>query len=383
MKRKVRPQFFLFCFVLLLVLCALFIKGQVHSFVVMESPSPNSRLETSPTEINIIFNEKITRAQVSLKVIDNKGQVVTSNEAQISDDQQEIRLELPSLSDGMYSVNYSVVTFNDGHTVKGSYRFQIDNTLLFNQIGNNNLCLPITNQQETLQLYKLKETEWFIFFMRVIYYVGLSLIVGWIFWWRIAQEYSIELKKKYLTYGIIIQILHLIGLFFMILMELNITTMFDNSSNSLINFTFDLLWYVSLVISLIGFVCLFRNKWFDIIWMFLILLLNGYSFEFKPSNLLVISSSAYLFAISIWAGGLLFILGFRRKHRLFIYSFLPLFYKTLFLCIVTLLITGLFETIAYLSNTPVSLNHWLFFLLFKLLAIIAAIVTKGIIRSKL
>ncbi|MGE7688753.1 hypothetical protein ACQKMI_06050 [Lysinibacillus sp. NPDC097214] len=219
--------------------------------------------------------------------------------------------------------------------------------------------------------------------MKAIYYTGLSLIVGWVFWWRIVKEYSTELKKKYIAYGIVIQILHLIGLFFMILTQLNITTISDYTSNSLINSNFDLLWYVSLVLSLIGFVCLFRNKWFDIIWMFLILLLNGFSFELKSSSLLVFNNSAYLFAISIWAGGLLFTLSFWRKHRLFTHTFMPLFSKFSFLCIVVLLITSLFETIAYLSNTPVSLNHWLSFLLFKLLAIFAVIVINGIVRSKL
>ena len=379
---KIRPRFVLFFFVLLLlVICVQYIKG--HSSVVMEYPAPNSQLETVPTEINITFKEKIKRAQASLEVVDNKGQTVTSNKAQISDDQQKIRLELPTLPDGMYYVHYYVVLFNDGHSVKGSYRFQIDSTLLFKQIGNNNLCIPISYQQETLQLYDLKEKEWFIYLMKVIYYAGLSLIVGWIFWWRIVQGYSTELKKKYISYGIIIQILHLIGLFLMIIMQLNITTIFNNSGNSLINSTFDLMWYVSLVISLIGFVCLFRKKWFDLIWMFLILALNGYSFAFETPSLLIISHSALLFAFSIWAGRLLFILSFWRKHQLFIHSFSSSFSKYSFWCIIVLLITGFFEAIVYLSNTLESLNNWLFYLLCKLLAVIVIIATEKVIRSKL
>ncbi|MGE7688752.1 copper resistance protein CopC [Lysinibacillus sp. NPDC097214] len=92
---KVKTKFVLFFFVLLLsVLCAQYIMGP--PIVKMESPSPNSRSEIAPSEIIITFNEKIQLAQNSLEVIDFKGQAVTSNKAQISDDQQEIRLELPS-----------------------------------------------------------------------------------------------------------------------------------------------------------------------------------------------------------------------------------------------------------------------------------------------
>ncbi|QPQ35781.1 copper resistance CopC family protein [Lysinibacillus sp. JNUCC-52] len=379
---KFKPQYVLFLFVLLLLfgLCAQYIMGP--SVVKMESPSPNSRLEMPPSEIIITFNEKIKLAQDSLEVIDHKGLAVTGDKAQISDDQQEIRLDLPSLPDGKYYVNYNVVLLNDEQSVKGSYLFQIDSTLLFTQIGNNKLCLPITYQQETSLLNELKEAAWIIYFIKAIYYGGLSLIVGWVFWWRIVQGYSTELKKKYTAYGMVIQILHLIGLFFMILTQLNITTISDYSSNSLINSNFDLLWYVSLVLSLIGFICLFRNKWFDMIWMSLILLLNGFLFELKSYSLIVFNNSAFLFAISIWAGGLLFTLSFWRKHRLFTHSFIPLFFKTSLWCIVVLFITCLLVTIAYLSNTPVLVNQWLFFLRFKLLAIFAVIITYGIIRSK-
>ena len=375
-----------------------------HSSVAQETPSPNSQLETSPTEIVIVFNDKIERELISLKVFDEKQQEVTRNKAQINDGQLEIRLALPDLVDGVYHVQYHAISSNDGHPVKGSYRFRIATTTPVNQIiDDKDLCIPndcqqsphilqdadsAPTQQETPPFYDRDGTEWIVYFMRVIYYIGLLLVVGWIFWWRIVQDYSTELKKKYLAYGMTIQILHLTGLISMILMQLNILTNFglDFSSDFLIDSTFGLMWLLSLVISLIGFACLFRNKWFDLIWIVFILIsksLNGHSFEFEPTSVLVLTNSAHLLAASIWAAGLLFILGFWRKQRLFVYSFIPSFSKYAFWSIVVLSITGLFATISFLSGTPLLLNPWILILLFKLIAVIGVILTGGIIRSKL
>ena len=375
-----------------------------HSIVEQETPSPNSQLETSPTEIVIVFNDKIDRELFSLKVFDEKQLEVTSNKAQINDRQLEIRLALPDLVDGVYHVQYRAISSNDGHPMEGSYSFQIATTTPVNQIiDDKDLCMPNVNlqshhtlqeadstptQQETSPFNENGGIEWIVYFMRTIYYVGLLLVVGWIFWWRIVQDYSTELKKKYIAYGMALQILHLTGLISMILMQLNIFTNFglDFSSDFLIGSTFGLMWLLSLFISLIGFACLFRNKWFDLIWIVFILIsksLNGHSFEFEPTSVLVITNSLHLLAASIWAAGLLFIIGFWRKQRLFVYSFIPIFSNYAFWSIVVLSITGLFASISFLSSTPLLLNPWLLILLFKLVAVIGVIVIGGIIRSKL
>ncbi len=113
-------------------------------------------------------------------------------------------------------------------------------------------------------------------------------MIGWVFWWRTIQDYSTELKKKYLFWGIIIQMLHLVGLITMILIQLNIFTSNGLSFTPDFPFetTFGLMWLASLFVSLIGFVCLFRNRWFDIGWILVIVVsksLNGHSLEFETN----------------------------------------------------------------------------------------------------
>ncbi len=104
-------------------------KAWSHSFVVKETPAPNSQLETSPKEVMITFGSKVERDLVSIKIIDDKQQEVTSKPAQLSDNQLEIRLELPELSAGTYKVEYYVVSSNDGHPINGSYHFNVANVV--------------------------------------------------------------------------------------------------------------------------------------------------------------------------------------------------------------------------------------------------------------
>lgn len=176
-----------------------------HSFVIQETPSPNSQLETSPAEIVITFNNKVEKELFSIKVLDEKQQEVTSNKAFINDRQLEIRLTLPDLVDGVYQVQYRAISSNDGHLMEGSYYFQVATTTPANQlIDNENQHTQPTLQavdstathHETSTLNGHGDFEWIIYFMRALFYIGLLLIVGWIFWWRTVQDYSTEVKKS-------------------------------------------------------------------------------------------------------------------------------------------------------------------------------------------
>ena len=224
--------------------------------------------------------------------------------------------------------------------------------------------------------------------MRAVYFIGLLLMLGWLFWWRFIQDYSKELKKRYLFWGTIIQMVHLVGLITMILIQLNIFTIngLSFTPDIPLGTTFGLMWLASLIMSLIGFFLLFRNKWFDISWVFVILLtksLNSHSLEFEPTIILVISNMIHLLAASIWAAGLTFIIVFWRKQRLYVHSFLPIFSKYALWSIVILSITGTFTTIAFLSNFEQLFTSWGLSLLSKLTAVILVLTTGAVIRSKL
>lgn len=372
-----------------------------HSFVVKEFPVPNSQLETAPKEVIITFDKKVERELASLKVTNEKQQEVTGNSARLNDNQKEIAIELPELKAGNYKVEYYAVSSNDGHPIRGAYHFNvIDVTPTPEMDRHGTIVEPEPEQPSSKESFMEAEagselepaftevnlTEWLIYMMRAIYYIGLLLIVGWVFWWRYIQDYSIDLKKKYLFWGIVLQMLHLVGLLSMILIQLNIFTNQGLSFAS--DFPFDtnfgLMWLVSLFVSLNGFIILFRNKWCDLGWIIILLFsksLNGHSLEFEPSSVLVISNSVHLMAASIWASGLTFIIVFWRKQRLYVQSFLPLFSRFALISMVILSITGLFAGIAFISNIEQLFTSWGIILLSKVALVIFVFIIGALMRS--
>ncbi len=85
---------------------------------------PNSQHDTSPTEVKIKFNSEVEE-NFSIKVMDEKNQEVKSHSPRISEDQKEISIQLPTLSDGIYKIEYYIISSNDGHAIQGNYQILV------------------------------------------------------------------------------------------------------------------------------------------------------------------------------------------------------------------------------------------------------------------
>lgn len=388
-----------------------------HAFVVEESPAPNSYHENSPTEVKIAFNSRVEKNLFTINLFDEQQKEVTTQSAEISDNQKEILLQLPTLGGGKYQVEYYVISSNDGHPIQGSFIFQVAGSIDSNEQVDVNkedeteISTPYQQQleEEVIKNNVFEQTdptisntheqvntttkipnfsELIIHIMRAIYYFGLLFLIGWIFLWRLVQNYASDVKKKYLFWGIIVQMLHLVGLLSVILIQLNIFTINGLSFAPDFPFqtNFGLLWIVSLFMSLFGFVFLFKNQWFDIFWIVVIVFsksLNGHALEFEPTIILVITNSIHLLAASIWAAGLMFIILFWRKHIIYVKSFLPQFSKYAFLSIVILSITGIFISYFYLSGFDLLFSDRGILLMIKTVIVLLISLVGVMIRSKM
>lgn len=374
-----------------------------HAFVIEESPAPNSYHENSPAEVKIAFNSKVEKNLFTIKLYDEQQKEVTTQLAEISDNEKEIRLKLPTLDGGKYQVEYYVISSNDGHPIQGSFIFQVAESKEPNEpvdvIGEDEVDKsndfeevdsPVSNtpEQEMKATNSSSFSELIIHLMRAIYYFGLLFLIGWIFLWRLVKNYANDVKKKYLFWGIIVQMLHLVGLLSVILIQLNIFTINGLSFTPDFPFqtTFGLLWIVSLIMSLFGFLLLFKNQWFDIFWIVVIVIsksLNGHALEFEPTIILVITNSIHLIAASIWAAGLMFIILFWRKHIIYVKSFLPKFSKYAFYSIVILSITGIFMSYFYLSGFDLLFSDRGILLMIKTVIVFLVILVGAMIRSKM
>lgn len=367
-----------------------------HAFVTGESPAPNSILETPPKEVKITFNSKVEK-DFSIKLMNENQQEITPLNSEITTDQKEIKLQLPTLECGNYIVEYYVVSSNDGHPVQGSFTFQVKPPQQLHTNEETKLdtdkieVTPSENEgasnEQTIQKSSINASEIVIYMLRAIYYIGLLALIGWVIGWRIVQMHANELKKTYLFWGVILQMVHLVGVISIILVQLNIFT--TNGLSLHLDFSFETTfifgWFGSLLVALIGFVCLFRKYWFDYLWIAVIVVfksVNGHSLEFEPAYLLVSINSIHLLAASIWAGGLLFMIVFWRKHKLYVKSFLPVFSTYAFYSFVLLAITGTFTTIMFLPSVDYLFTPWGIVLLTKILLILLVLFIAMTIRSK-
>ena len=95
-----------------------------HAIVIEESPAPNSKYDTLPKEVKIVFGSSIDRDMASIRIIDNNQQEVDLKSVKYSKNQKEISMELPNLENGMYTVEYYAISSNDGHPIQGTTALQ-------------------------------------------------------------------------------------------------------------------------------------------------------------------------------------------------------------------------------------------------------------------
>lgn len=361
-----------------------------HSYIVEESPLPNSFHETPPTEVKISFHSQVEK-NFSITIFDENKKKVTSGFASISDNQKEITLNLPNLVGGNYKVEYYVISSNDGHPIHGSYQFQVasNNSITKDHQINEEVIKDVSKQRlhNHSRWSEVTALELLNYSLRATYTVGLVLLIGWVIWWRIIQNYSLEVKQKYLFWGMIFQMIHLVGLISVIGIQLDIFA--NNGLLVILDFPFEspfgILWLISLLISLIGFLFLWKNQWFDIFCLVVIMttkILTGHAKEFEPTFLLVIADMIHLLTASLWAAGLSFMIIFWRKQRVYVKSFLPVFSKTAIISFVTLTITGSYMAIMYLHPFRLQLTNWGLLFLLKLFLVFLIIFTGVKIWSK-
>jgi methionine-rich copper-binding protein CopC len=115
-----------------LVLSALFIAataGQAtawaHATLQSATPPKDAEVTVAPKEVVMRFNEDLEPAFISAKVVDSAGAVVATEKATLdAKDATVMKLAVPALSPGKYTVQYTAVG-HDGHRRKGEYSFTV------------------------------------------------------------------------------------------------------------------------------------------------------------------------------------------------------------------------------------------------------------------
>lgn len=92
-----------------------------HAKLMSSSPAAGAQLGTAPQTLTLKFNESVELAALKLSA-DGKDIPLTLGHAAAA---AEIAVPLPALAAGTYQVQWSALTVDDGHVVKGSFSFVV------------------------------------------------------------------------------------------------------------------------------------------------------------------------------------------------------------------------------------------------------------------
>jgi methionine-rich copper-binding protein CopC len=96
-----------------------------HALLVRSSPPKRAVLRDSPKQVELWFNERLEPAFASVTVSDRAGATYGTGSPVVSgDDRRHLRLELPTLPPGTYTVRFRVLSV-DGHIAEESFTFTI------------------------------------------------------------------------------------------------------------------------------------------------------------------------------------------------------------------------------------------------------------------
>ncbi|GLZ01411.1 copper resistance CopC family protein [Actinoplanes sp. NBRC 103695] len=95
-----------------------------HNSLTKAVPAKNATVAESPAKVELSFLQKVDATKLTIEVTDAQGQKVPSDRPE-ADGKKGVLTLTGTLANGTYSVAYSVVS-EDGHPVKGSYKFTVD-----------------------------------------------------------------------------------------------------------------------------------------------------------------------------------------------------------------------------------------------------------------
>jgi len=97
-----------------------------HAILEYSEPARRAVLYRPPNKIILTFNERIEESFAKIKIMDYQDKLILANQkaSNLKDDKNSIFITIPELSEGVYFIQYEVISV-DGHKVKGRYKFTI------------------------------------------------------------------------------------------------------------------------------------------------------------------------------------------------------------------------------------------------------------------
>lgn len=377
----------------LIVLAAGGRHAEAHAVLERMAPEPGQRLTEGPDEISLGFNEPVDLSIGSVRVLDDLSRTVTDTPAEVSGDRRTVKLALPELGEGIYTVSYRVVS-EDGHPVAGSYVFIVGNPPgakdasafdLHQQLGHTGHADGVATQ--------LSVKEALIYAVRVFYFAALLLAAGWAFWaaWapRRNAAFGAPMRDWTAAWGLWVMrgllVSALLYVFFHST-ELMEGQPAEDWSRLFLETDIGRGWAGLIILAAMGSLVRTASGWVGLLWAAAILGLeswSGHAAAYDPPWLTIGLDFVHLAGAALWAGGLALLVGLWVKNRDEAGRFAAVFSGPAFVSIAVLTVTGIAVTLQFLPRLDyLFLTGWGIILLIKTGLVVLVIATGAALRLR-
>ena len=101
--------------------------ASAHAQLVASVPGAGQRLDSSPSQLTLVFSERLDPLGSGIDLLDSAGKLVATGGQTDPTDPRTMTLAVPALPDGLYSVNWRSLSADDGHNTSGFFNFGVGN----------------------------------------------------------------------------------------------------------------------------------------------------------------------------------------------------------------------------------------------------------------
>ena len=303
--------------------------AQAHAVFVRSNPAPNAVLAQSPPQVDIYFSEGLQDGLSSIAVYDSAGLQVDIGDVRVDyADPTRLTVSLHRLNDGVFTVSWKAISATDGHFTTGSFPFavgEINRAAITAAQQSSNSSLPIS----------ALVAKWLLL-------AALAVLVGQIpfvvlIWNPALKAHQNDLTPEIITPPIWHKISQFAWMAFLIGLLIGLLSQAGQASGNelawpwasetslvLTGSRLGLIWLLRLALVLAGiWLALhpgaFRGRlWVDLTLRLVLLLtvsLASHAATEAHPFLPVLADWLHLVGMSLWFGGLVFLLsGLRQLH---------------------------------------------------------------------
>ncbi|MCQ6559612.1 copper resistance CopC/CopD family protein [Paenibacillus mendelii] len=358
-----------------------------HAELERAVPEPNTRMNEGPAAIELYFNEPIESKVGALDVLDKNSKAVTGEAPTAGTDRKSLKLPLPKLGEGVYTVSYSIVS-SDGHPISGSYVFVVGNPPeavdassfdLHKQLGHEGHGDVSSFSWKTIILY----------IVRFLYYSAILLAAGVMLWSLlykgggdamnlVRRKWELQIMRFLLVAAIIYVFMHasemMQGYPASEYMKLFGETAVGRS------------WIALIALAAAGFPILKLGRIARVVWAAVLLGVeswSGHAVVFEPKAVSVLFDWLHLASAAVWIGGLVLLLALWFEDRKEAGRFAIVFSRAALASIALLILTGVAMTLIFMPSLRyLFYTNWGIMLLVKTGAVLLVLVVGAMLRSR-